>query len=101
MCAYLYVVVVVLIVCMYVQVEKSDDSSAGGVLLPDSAQDKPLIGTVVAVGKGWTEEEGKKVEASFGVGDTVMYPRYSGSEFEEDGDSFIVMRTEDILASLS
>ena len=80
-----------------VKVEESSDESSGGVLLPEAAQDKPLLGTVMAIGSGCACEDGSSLEARM----TVMYPNYSGTEFEEDGDTYIVLRADDVLASLS
>lgn len=82
-----------------VKVEESSDESSGGVLLPEAAQDKPLLGKVVAIGSGCASEDGE--ESSLAVGTTVMYPNYSGTEFEEEGDTYIVLRADDVLASLS
>ncbi|KAF8072641.1 CPN20 [Scenedesmus sp. PABB004] len=81
---------------------EKEKTTAGGVLLASDSGDKPNFGTVVAVGAGKKAEEGKPAEApNVAVGATVMYSKYSGTEFEEDDESFIVVRESDILAALS
>ena len=77
----------------------AEGKTAGGVLLTAEA-DKPTLGSVVAVGGGKKDEDGKAVAPNVTVGATVMYSKYSGTEFEEGDDSFIVVRESDILAQL-
>lgn len=80
-----------------------EKATAGGVLLANDTGDRPNFGTVVAVGEGKKDAEGKQVAPNVAVGATVMYSKYSGTEFEDDDDatSFIVVRESDILAALS
>eukprot|EP00198_Chlamydomonas_reinhardtii_P014373 XP_001703710.1 chaperonin 20 [Chlamydomonas reinhardtii] len=81
---------------------KAEDKTSGGVLLATESAEKPTFGTVVAVGEGREDEETKAlVKPNVTVGATVMYSKYSGTEFEEDGDNYIVVRESDILAQLS
>jgi len=80
---------------------ESEKTSAGGVLLASDSGDRPNFGTVVAVGEGKKDEEGKAVAPNVSVGATVMYSKYSGTEFEDEDASYIVVRESDILAALS
>ncbi|GFR49747.1 hypothetical protein Agub_g11905 [Astrephomene gubernaculifera] len=81
---------------------KAEDKTAGGVLLATDSGEKPTFGTVLAVGEGREDEESKqRVPPNVEVGATVMYSKYSGTEFEEDGEQYIVVRESDILAQLA
>jgi len=71
----------------------AEQKTAGGIIIPDSAKEKPLKGEVIAVGPG-TKDETMQVA----VGDFVLYGKYSGTEFELDGDKLLIMRQSDILA---
>ncbi|MDX2425933.1 MAG: co-chaperone GroES [Cycloclasticus sp.] len=72
--------------------------SLGGIVLPDSAKEKPSRGEVVAVGKGATNSKGELQAMSVKVGDNVLFGKYSGTEVEVDGDELLVMREDDIIA---
>ncbi|HIG78718.1 MAG TPA: co-chaperone GroES [Cycloclasticus sp.] len=72
--------------------------SAGGIVLPDSAKEKPSQGEVIAVGTGATNSKGELQAMSVKVGDTVLFGKYSGTEVEVDGDELLVMREDDIIA---
>tara|TARA_R110002096_G_scaffold152824_14_gene316169 strand:- start:6192 stop:6479 length:288 start_codon:yes stop_codon:yes gene_type:complete len=72
--------------------------SAGGIVLPDSAKEKPSRGEVLAVGKGATNSKGERTPMAVKVGDNVLFGKYSGSEVEVDGDELLVMREDDIIA---
>ncbi len=74
--------------------------TAGGIVLPDSAREKPLRGTVVAVGPGKLLDSGNRGEMSVVVGDVVIYGRYGGSEIEVDGVEMKILRESDILAKV-
>jgi chaperonin GroES len=78
-----------------------EEVSAGGILLPDTAQEKPQEGEVVAVGPGRTADDGKRIAMDSKVGDLVFYARYAGSEVKEDGKEYLIMRETDILAKIS
>jgi chaperonin GroES len=71
----------------------AEQKTASGIIIPDSAKEKPLKGEVIAVGPG-TKDEVMQVS----VGDTVLYGKYSGTEIEVDGDKLLIMRQSDILA---
>jgi chaperonin GroES len=79
---------------------QAEGKTAGGVLLTNEG-DKPTFGEVVAVGSGKKDDEGKVTAPNVSVGATVMYSKYSGTEFEDGDDSFIVVREGDILAALA
>ena len=78
----------------------AEDKSAGGIILPDTAQAKPQQGTVVAVGSGKVSDSGSLVEMTVKKGDKVLYGKYSGSEVTFDGVDYVIMRESDILAVL-
>jgi len=72
--------------------------SAGGIVLPDSAKEKPSQGEVLAVGNGATNSKGELQPMSVKVGDNVMFGKYSGTEVEVDGEELLVMSESDIIA---
>ena len=72
---------------------KAEEKTAGGIIIPDSAKEKPLKGTVKAVGNGTKDEE-----MVVKVGDEVLYGKYAGTEIEVDGEKFLMMKQSDILA---
>lgn len=76
-----------------IQPAAAEDKTAGGIIIPDSAKEKPLKGSVVAVGKGTKDEE-----MVVKVGDQVLYGKYAGTELELDNEKYIIMRQSDILA---
>ena len=78
----------------------AEDKSAGGIILPDTAQEKPQQGTVVAVGSGKVSDSGSLIEMTVKTGDKVLYGKYSGSEVAFDGMDYVIMRESDILAIL-
>ncbi len=83
-----------------VQPSEAEETTAGGIVLPDSAREKPQRGTVVAVGPGKLLDNGNRGELSVAVGDVVIYGRYGGSEIEVDGQEMKILRESDILAKL-
>ena len=80
---------------MVVQPEPAEEQTASGIIIPDTAQEKPLTGTVVAVGSG-TGDEKMEVKA----GDKVLYGKYTGTEITLDGKDYLIMRQSDLLAIL-
>ena len=78
--------------------EKSEETTAGGIVLPDSAQDKPARGTVVSVGNGRLLDDGSRGELQVGVGDRVIFSSYAGESFKIDDNELLLMREDDILA---
>lgn len=79
-----------------VKAMEAEEVSRGGIILPDTAKEKPIEGTIVAVGAGKTTEDGKLIELSVKVGDKVLYGKYSGTEVKIDGQEYLIMRESDI-----
>ena len=79
---------------------EAEQKTAGGIVLPDSAQEKPQRGTVVAVGPGKLTDTGARGEISVAIGDVVIYGKYSGTEIEVSGRDVKILRETDILAKL-
>ena len=69
----------------------------GGIIIPDSAKEKPIEGRVKAVGEGKLNENGSRVKPDIKVGDKVLYGKYAGTEIKIDGEDFLLMREDDIL----
>ena len=84
-----------------VQPLEAEEVTAGGIVLPDAAQEKPQRGKVVAVGPGKLLDSGNRGELSIGIGDEVVFGRYGGSAVEVDGNELKIMRETDILAKMS
>ncbi len=84
-----------------VEAAEFEEKSAGGIILPDSAKEKPLRGTVLAVGPGKTLDSGKTAPVDVKVGDTVLYGKYSGTEVTVDNKDYIILRADDVLAVLT
>ena len=78
----------------------AEDVSSGGIILPDTAQEKPQQGTVVATGPGKVSDAGKTVAMEVKKGDKILYCKYSGTEFSFDETDYLIMRESDILAVL-
>jgi len=78
----------------------AEETTAGGIVLPDTAQEKPQRGTVVAVGPGRLLDSGERGEMSVAVGDEVIYGKYGGTDIEIDGDEVKILREGDILAKV-
>src|SRR2546430_15349769 len=73
----------------------------GGIIIPDSAKEKPQEGEVIAVGKGKSNDEGKVFPLDVKEGDRILFGKYSGSEIKIDGEEFLIMREEEVLGILS
>ena len=83
-----------------VEPAEAEEESAGGIILPDTAQEKPQQGKIVAVGPGKVSDSGNLVEPTLKAGDSVLYGKYSGTEVTIDGNEYSIMRESDILAIL-
>ena len=77
------------------------ETTRGGIIIPDSAKDKPQEGEVIAVGKGKISEEGKVRPLDVKEGDRILFGKYSGTEIKIEGEEFIIMREEEVLGILS
>ena len=80
---------------MLVQPAAAEEKTVGGIIIPDSAKEKPLRGTVLAVGNGTKDEQMVLKE-----GDTILYGKYAGTELEFDGEKLLIMRQSDVLAKI-
>jgi len=79
----------------------SEEVTKGGIIIPDSAQEKPMEGQIVAAGPGRRDENGKRVSLSVKAKDKVLFSKYAGTEVKLDGEEHLVMREEDILAIIT
>ena len=80
---------------------EEQESVRGGIIIPDSAKEKPQEGEVIAVGKGKSNDEGKTFPLDVKAGDRILFGKYSGTEIVLDGDEFIIMREEEVLGILA
>jgi chaperonin GroES len=78
--------------------EAAESKTAGGIIIPDTAKEKPQKGEIVAVGAGRTDENGAVIAMNVKVGDKVLYSKYGGNEIEYDGDKYLIMSESDIYA---
>jgi len=81
-----------------VKTAPADEKGMGGIIIPDTAKEKPQKGKVMAVGTGKVSETGDKIPIHVKVGDTVLYGKYSGTEVTIDGEEYLIVRESDILA---
>lgn len=81
-----------------IETSEAEQTTAGGIILPDNAREKPQRGTVIASGPGKMLDSGKRGEMSVKVGDEVIYGKYAGTEIEISGEKFFILRENDILA---
>lgn len=79
---------------------EAEEKTQGGILLPDTAKEKPMRGKIVAVGEGRMLENGKRADLLIKKGDKVLYGKYAGTEVVVDGKEYLVMRESDILAKI-
>jgi chaperonin GroES len=82
---------------MVKRLENGIEKTKGGIIIPDTAKQKPEQGKIVAVGKGKVNDDGKLMPVGVKVGETILFGKYSGSEVELDGEEHLIMREEDIL----
>ena len=76
---------------------EEEEKTKGGIIIPDTAKEKPQEGKIVAVGKGKTTEEGKLFPLDVKTGDKILFGKYSGTEIKVEGEELLIMREEDIL----
>ena len=81
-----------------VQRLEEGEQVVGGIIIPDSAKEKPQQGKVIAVGKGKTEKDGKITPLDVKEGDTILFGKYSGQEIKLDGEEYLIMREDEVLA---
>ncbi len=80
---------------------EEEEKTASGIIVPDTAKQKPMRGKVVAVGAGKLNDEGKRIAMEVKVGDIVLYGKYTGTEFKIDKDEYLILNENDILAILN
>lgn len=83
---------------LVVKRSSEEEKTKGGIIIPDSAKEKPIQGTVIAVGSGTILKNGKVQPLDVKVGDVVLFGKYSGTEVKLDGDEHVLLREEDLLA---
>lgn len=76
----------------------AEEKTASGIIIPDTAKEKPMQGEIIAVGKGKISEDGKFTPLELKVGDKVLYGKYSGTEVTVDGEEYLIMRESDVYA---
>ena len=79
------------------RLEEAVEKTKGGIIIPDTAKEKPQHGKIIAVGKGKLNDDGKLTPLDVKVGDKILFGKYSGSEIKIDGEEHLIMREEDIL----
>jgi len=80
-----------------VQRGKEEEKSKGGIIIPDTAKEKPIKGKVIAAGNGKLSEEGKRIALEVKKGDQILFGKYSGTEVKVEGEEYLIMREEDVL----
>ena len=85
---------------LIVQAVEEEETTASGIVLPDTAKEKPQRGKVLAVGDGKVEEDGKRIPLDVAEGDEVLYSKYGGTEIKVDGEELLVLRESDVLAKV-
>ena len=81
--------------------DEAETKTSSGIILPDTAKEKPQEGEVVAVGPGRTSDEGKKIPIEIKVGDRVIYSKFAGTEYKDEDKEYLILREGDILARIS
>ena len=85
---------------LIVQIIEEEETTASGIVLPDTAKEKPQKGKVLAVGDGKLDDDGKRIPLDVAEGDEVLYSKYGGTEIKVDGDDLLVLRESDVLAKV-
>lgn len=86
---------------VFIKVSQSEEKTAGGILLPDTAKEKPQIGEVAAVGSGKRNDDGSKQPMEVKVGDKILYSKYAGTEVKLGDEDYVLLAERDILAIVS
>jgi len=84
-----------------VQANEAETTTASGLVIPDTAKEKPQEGTVIAVGPGRVDDKGNRVPIDVSVGDTVIYSKYGGTEVKYAGEEYLVLSARDVLAVIT
>jgi len=80
-----------------VQRVKEDEKTKGGIIIPDTAKEKPIEGNVIAAGNGKPGEDGKRMALDVKKGDRILFGKYSGTELKIEGEEYLIMREDDVL----
>lgn len=80
------------------RIEETEQKSAGGIIIPDTAREKPQMGKIVAVGDGKKDDDGKRIAMDVEVGDVIFFGKYAGTELKVDNKEFLIMHESDIIA---
>lgn len=83
---------------LVVEPKEREETTASGIILPETAKEKPQEGDVVAIGPGRRDDDGNRVEMDVTVGDTVLYAKYAGTEIKVDGKKLLILKESDVLA---
>lgn len=83
---------------LFVKVAQAEEKTAGGILLPDTAKEKPQVGEVVQVGPGKWDESGNRIPMEVSVGDRVLYSKYAGTDVKLGGEDYVLLSEKDVLA---
>ena len=83
-----------------VKAQEAEETTSSGIILPDTAKEKPQMGKIVAIGPGSVSDSGSLIKMTLKVGDKVLYGKYSGTEVNIEGEDLLIMRESDILATL-
>ncbi len=81
-----------------VQRLEEGEQKVGGIIIPDTAKEKPQRGTVIAAGNGKSNDDGKRIPLDVTAGDTILFGKYSGQEIKLEGEDYLIMREDDVLA---
>jgi len=79
---------------------EEEEKTKGGIIIPDTAKEKPIEGKVIAVGDGKVKEDGTKLPMELKVGDRVLFAKYAGTEVKIDGEEHLMMKEDDVLATV-
>ena len=85
---------------LIVRAIEEEETTASGIVLPETAKEKPQRGEVLAVGDGARDDDGERIPLDVAVGDTVLYSKYGGTEVKVDGEDLLVLRESDVLAKV-
>ena len=83
-----------------VKAVEQETQTKSGIYIPDSAKERPQEGSVIAVGPGRITDDGNRIDMSVAVGDVVIYSKFAGTEFEDDGEEYLIMKETDVLAKV-
>ena len=86
---------------LVIQAVERDEKTKGGIILPDTAKERPQEGKVIAVGPGRVTDDGKRIPMDVKAGDAVVYSKFAGTEFTEDDEEYIILAERDVLARLA